>query len=274
MFRMMMSLFLGGLVLSCIPAAKAGKTLQPLDRETASKQAEAVEGVNYLITANTLIDYGRKEKSPLALIAAVELIGKANPKAGALQAEKGMPELKNETLEPQQLLREAQALADADPKLADHLKRVQCPVLLVWGENDQVVPPAYAQAYKQCLPQAELKLLPNCGHLPMFEQETAFVEAVTARVAEETPGLTVRRGAAVRGVLTGAPAHDGVPHVTGVELEDGERIDADLVVDATGRRSPLARWIADAGGPTLRRTLRSIISSRVPPCGRSARSRT
>jgi pimeloyl-ACP methyl ester carboxylesterase len=65
-----------------------------------------------------------------------------------------------------------------DPKLAARLARVQCPVLLLWGENDRLVPPAYAEAYKKHLPQAELKLLPNCGHLPMFEQEAAFVNTV------------------------------------------------------------------------------------------------
>ena len=73
------------------------------------------------------------------------------------------------------------------------------------------------------------------------------VEAVAARLAESTPGLEVRRGAAVAGLLTGAPARDGVPNVTGVRLESGERVDADLVVDATGRRSPLragSRWWA------------------------------
>lgn len=74
------------------------------------------------------------------------------------------------------------------------------------------------------------------------------VESVTARVAKETAGLTVRRGAAVRGLITGPSARDRVPNAVGVELEDGERIEADLVVDATGRRSPLPRWVADAGG--------------------------
>jgi len=74
------------------------------------------------------------------------------------------------------------------------------------------------------------------------------VEAVTSRVAEGTSGVTVRRGTAVAGLLTGAPGGNGAaPHVTGVALEDGERIEADLVVEATGRRSPLLRWLADIG---------------------------
>jgi pimeloyl-ACP methyl ester carboxylesterase len=65
-----------------------------------------------------------------------------------------------------------------DPRLADRLHRVQCPVLLLWGADDRLVPPAYGEAYKRYLPQAELRLIPACGHLPMFEQEAAFVEAV------------------------------------------------------------------------------------------------
>jgi pimeloyl-ACP methyl ester carboxylesterase len=65
-----------------------------------------------------------------------------------------------------------------DPKLAARLRRVQCPVLLVWGEDDRLVPPAYGEAYRRHLPQAELKLIPRCGHLPMFECEAAFVEMV------------------------------------------------------------------------------------------------
>ena len=67
-----------------------------------------------------------------------------------------------------------------DPKLTARLRRVQCPVLLLWGDHDRLVPPAYGEAYKKCLPQAEFKLIKDCGHLPMFEKEAEFVEALTA----------------------------------------------------------------------------------------------
>ena len=66
-----------------------------------------------------------------------------------------------------------------DPKLAARLHRVQCPVLLVWGANDRLVPPGHAEAYKKYLPQAEVQLIPNCGHMLMFEKEHEFVDAVT-----------------------------------------------------------------------------------------------
>jgi 2-polyprenyl-6-methoxyphenol hydroxylase-like FAD-dependent oxidoreductase len=74
------------------------------------------------------------------------------------------------------------------------------------------------------------------------------VESAIARAAEAIDGLTIQRGTAVAGLLTGdGPGRSGVPHVVGVRTEAGDDIRADLVVDATGRRSPLPRWLADAG---------------------------
>jgi pimeloyl-ACP methyl ester carboxylesterase len=66
-----------------------------------------------------------------------------------------------------------------DPKLARRLHRIAGPTLLLWGDNDRLVPPAYGEAYRKHLPQSEMKIIPNCGHLAMFEKEAEFVEAVT-----------------------------------------------------------------------------------------------
>jgi flavin-dependent dehydrogenase len=73
------------------------------------------------------------------------------------------------------------------------------------------------------------------------------MEAVTAAAAEATPGAEVRRGTAVAGLITGAGALPGVPHVTGVRTRAGESIPADLVVDMTGRRSSLPDWLDEIG---------------------------
>ncbi|HZT80249.1 MAG TPA: alpha/beta hydrolase [Gemmataceae bacterium] len=67
-----------------------------------------------------------------------------------------------------------------DPKLGPRLHRVQCPTLLLWGEFDRLVPPAFGRAYQKHLPHAEFKLIPGCGHLPFFEKEAEFVEAVAS----------------------------------------------------------------------------------------------
>lgn len=73
------------------------------------------------------------------------------------------------------------------------------------------------------------------------------VEAAVASVAGRAPDLEIRRGTAVAGLISGPSAGGGVPHVAGVRLGTGEEITADLVVDMTGRRSPLPRWLAAIG---------------------------
>ena len=73
------------------------------------------------------------------------------------------------------------------------------------------------------------------------------VEAAVAGVTAAAPGVTVMRGVAVAGLRTGEPAADGVPHVIGVRTDAGDDIDADLVVDASGRRSPLPTWLSAIG---------------------------
>jgi 2-polyprenyl-6-methoxyphenol hydroxylase-like FAD-dependent oxidoreductase len=74
-----------------------------------------------------------------------------------------------------------------------------------------------------------------------------MVEAAFARTAAVTPNLTVRRGVAVKGLLTGEATASGTPHVTGVLTDDGEELRGDLVVDATGRRSPLPSLLEAIG---------------------------
>ena len=74
-----------------------------------------------------------------------------------------------------------------------------------------------------------------------------LMEAVLATAAESAPGVQVRRGTAVTGLVSGTAALPGVPHVTGVRTKAGEVITADLVVDMTGRRSSLPGWLADIG---------------------------
>ena len=65
------------------------------------------------------------------------------------------------------------------PRLPARLQRIQCPTLLLWGAHDRLVPPSYGEAYKRHLPQAEFIKIADCGHLPMFECEPEFMEAVT-----------------------------------------------------------------------------------------------
>jgi 2-polyprenyl-6-methoxyphenol hydroxylase-like FAD-dependent oxidoreductase len=77
------------------------------------------------------------------------------------------------------------------------------------------------------------------------------IEQVLGRAAEDERGVEVRRGTTVKELEMRAGNGNGTPpHVTGVRLDSGETLHAELVVDAMGRRSPLQRWLGDAGiGP-------------------------
>jgi flavin-dependent dehydrogenase len=74
-----------------------------------------------------------------------------------------------------------------------------------------------------------------------------FVEAVFAAQAQSTPGIEIRRGVGVTGLVVGATDGPAVPHVIGVETASAEKILCDLVVDMGGRRSTLPSWLAAAG---------------------------
>ena len=66
-----------------------------------------------------------------------------------------------------------------DPKLPQHLHRVKCPTLLVWGRQDQLIPLAHGEYYAQHLPNARLEVLNDCGHMLPYEKTDDFVRLAT-----------------------------------------------------------------------------------------------
>jgi len=64
--------------------------------------------------------------------------------------------------------------------LYDELPRVACPVLHIWGRNDQITPLRIARTFADRLPNARLKVLEECGHAPNIERPGDF-----NRLAEE-----------------------------------------------------------------------------------------
>ncbi|MFJ3788515.1 alpha/beta fold hydrolase [Kitasatospora sp. NPDC090091] len=73
-----------------------------------------------------------------------------------------------------------------DPKLLRRLGRVQVPTLVLWGESDRIVTPAYGAAYAAAFGNARLALVPQAGHLPQIEQPDATHELIEAHLARTT----------------------------------------------------------------------------------------
>lgn len=66
----------------------------------------------------------------------------------------------------------------ADPGLARRLAGIAVPTLVVWGEADRMVTPAYGKEYAAAIPGAEFHLLPGAGHLPQIETPEALLTLV------------------------------------------------------------------------------------------------
>jgi pimeloyl-ACP methyl ester carboxylesterase len=69
-----------------------------------------------------------------------------------------------------------------NPHLYKWLHRIGVPTLLVWGDDDRLVPLPHGEAYAKLIPGAELRVIENCGHVPHVERADAFVTAVTDHI--------------------------------------------------------------------------------------------
>ena len=119
------------------------------------------------------------------------------------------------------------------PGLVDRLADAGC----IWLDYLQLMPPLVRDRSPR---DGDDRFRSITGRRPI-------VEAVVAGAAGDD-GIDVRRGVSVAGLLTGPSVVGGPPHVTGVRTTAGEELPADLVVDAMGRRTKLAEWLAAVGG--------------------------
>ena len=69
--------------------------------------------------------------------------------------------------------------------LPDRLDELELPVLIITGDDDRVVPTEQSIRLAGELPNAELVVLPACGHVPQEECEGAFMDAVNAWLNEQ-----------------------------------------------------------------------------------------
>lgn len=68
--------------------------------------------------------------------------------------------------------------ASSESNLVDRIPEIQQPVLVITGDDDRIVPTEQSVQLARNLPQAQLSVLPNCGHLPHEECPQAFMQVV------------------------------------------------------------------------------------------------
>jgi pimeloyl-ACP methyl ester carboxylesterase len=57
-----------------------------------------------------------------------------------------------------------------DPKFPRHLDRLTMPVLIVWGEQDKIIPVGQVPHWKAKIPQAEVLIVPGAGHIAYLDK--------------------------------------------------------------------------------------------------------
>jgi pimeloyl-ACP methyl ester carboxylesterase len=65
-----------------------------------------------------------------------------------------------------------------DRGLKKRAHRIAAPTLLLWGESDRLVPPIYAGEFAKLIKNTKTETIKAAGHLPMYEQPEAFIQAV------------------------------------------------------------------------------------------------
>lgn len=68
--------------------------------------------------------------------------------------------------------------SEGKPPLKKRLKDISCPVLVVTGDTDRLVPAWNAERLAKAIPGSKFEVIKNCGHLPQEEKPEEFLAIV------------------------------------------------------------------------------------------------
>ena len=72
----------------------------------------------------------------------------------------------------------------SDYPIRERLGEIECPVLVVWGEDDRLVPVRDAYEFGRLIPHAQVEVWPQTGHVAMLERPVAFNALVERFIAQ------------------------------------------------------------------------------------------
>jgi pimeloyl-ACP methyl ester carboxylesterase len=71
-------------------------------------------------------------------------------------------------------------------EISERYKSIDIPVLLIWGENDEIVPLEVGRKLAGNIPNSKLVVVPNCGHIPQEECPNQAIEAMESFLSDQT----------------------------------------------------------------------------------------
>ena len=64
-------------------------------------------------------------------------------------------------------------------RVSKRLYRITAPTLILWGEGDRLIVPAYAERWAALISGAKVEMVPDAAHMLPYERPQAFVSAVS-----------------------------------------------------------------------------------------------
>jgi pimeloyl-ACP methyl ester carboxylesterase len=72
------------------------------------------------------------------------------------------------------------SVRDNRPPVAELIKKITAPTLILWGAEDTRISPEYAYEFHQRIKSSDLRIYPNTGHWPQEENAQKTAEDVRA----------------------------------------------------------------------------------------------
>jgi pimeloyl-ACP methyl ester carboxylesterase len=69
-------------------------------------------------------------------------------------------------------------------RLSRRLYRITDPTLIIWGDDDRLLPAPYARAWEEQLPHARQVVIENAGHMAPYEQTAEVASAIADFLAD------------------------------------------------------------------------------------------
>jgi pimeloyl-ACP methyl ester carboxylesterase len=88
------------------------------------------------------------------------------------------------------VIKTAEQILPPNPKeIIARYKNIMIPVLLIWGEKDEVIPLDIGKKLAESMPNSKLVVIPNCGHAPQEECPGKAIEAMEHFLSNQTKDI-------------------------------------------------------------------------------------
>jgi len=73
-----------------------------------------------------------------------------------------------------------------NPEIKKWAHRLTKPTLILWGDSDGIFPEPFAHAFHELIPNSDIEIYKDCGHVPMAEARDSFLQRLLTFMKQAT----------------------------------------------------------------------------------------